>query len=235
MSARSRVALIWAVLGTGIAAVAIALWSPMHVAWSCYWLHANGERGEAELVKKLEGETLVLRITSGSRRGDACTANTSPSHFESAQPGEVFEVVYLEDRPGDCELAATVESSGLLLWSMSGVLFFGLLLVVGLGLFVQRSFTVPRGPRRRMQVEPGSVLCPVCSNAMAEGYTPLLSGLHWRELGEPIGMPHALRGMAGTVGMRERPRLHAFRCERCEILTLQYGTPHDSGSSAPIA
>ena len=60
---------------------------------------------------------------------------------------------------------------------------------------------------------------------LAEGYVVLLAGVHWREPGQPIGMPHALGGLPGTVGWRGRPRLHAFRCPSCEILIAQYGIP----------
>lgn len=133
--------MIWIVLGAGIAVIAVALWSPMRVAWSCYWRHANGARAETELVEKLGSETLMLRFTTGPRLDRACTAKTSHAHFESVQPGTPLAVVYFEDRPGDCVLVATVENSGLVLWSISGVLFFGLLLVLGVGLGLQRSLT----------------------------------------------------------------------------------------------
>jgi hypothetical protein len=63
---------------------------------------------------------------------------------------------------------------------------------------------------------------------MEEGYLPLVSGIQWRKGSEPIGLPHALKGLAGTVGWRGRPRLHAFRCSRCEIVSFQYGKPSDN-------
>lgn len=76
-----------------------------------------------------------------------------------------------------------------------------------------------------MPVEAREVRCPACGKVMDEGYTPVLAGLHWRTLGAPVGLPIVLRGLPGTVGRRGRPRLHAFRCVPCEILTLQYGAP----------
>jgi hypothetical protein len=59
---------------------------------------------------------------------------------------------------------------------------------------------------------------------MAEGYLPILSGIHWRRPDQPIGLPHALSGMPGTVGWKGRPCLHAFRCEACRIVTFGYGS-----------
>jgi hypothetical protein len=47
---------------------------------------------------------------------------------------------------------------------------------------------------------------------------------YWRHPGEPVGLPHALSGLPGTVGRQRRPRLHAFRCEGCSVITLKYGT-----------
>jgi hypothetical protein len=81
-----------------------------------------------------------------------------------------------------------------------------------------------------MQADPREVRCPACGKAMDEGYVPLLSGMSWRRIGEPIGLPHALTGMPGTVGRRGRPRLHAFRCVPCEIVTLQVGLPGAPGA-----
>lgn len=52
-----------------------------------------------------------------------------------------------------------------------------------------------------------------------------MAGIHWRQPGQPIGLPHALRGLPGTVGWRARPRLHVFRCVPREIVTFQYGDP----------
>ena len=60
---------------------------------------------------------------------------------------------------------------------------------------------------------------------MAEGYLATLSGIHWRDAGQPIGLPHALGGLPGTVSMRRRPMLHAFHCAHCEVVSFQYGRP----------
>ena len=61
-------------MGVLLAAVAVPLWGPLRVAWHCYWLHENGQRARAELVHKLEHDTLVLRMVEGSQSGQACTA-----------------------------------------------------------------------------------------------------------------------------------------------------------------
>jgi hypothetical protein len=124
-----------------------------------------------------------------------------------------------------CELAATVDASETLRWTVTGTLALALLALGALGLFLHRSFARPVRPDRRMDVDPSAVPCPACGKAMDEGYLAVLSGLHWRAAGQPLGLPNALSGLPGTVGWRGRPRLHAFRCVPCEIATFQYGEP----------
>jgi hypothetical protein len=167
----------------------------------------------------------VLRIRDGARAGRHCTAKTSRSHLARLAPGDALEVVVPEGRPDECVLVATLENSAALLWAIGGgvALFLGMLVAAGLAL--QRSFTRRLPPTTRFDLASGGLACPRCDAPMSEGYLPLLAGLHWREPGQPVGLPHALSGLPGTVGWRGRPRLHAYRCTQCEIVTLQYGAP----------
>jgi hypothetical protein len=223
MTPRSRLLTLWLVVGTVAALIAVPLAGPMRVAWQCYWLHENGVREQAEVLHKLETATFALLITEGPHAGEACTADTSLAIFDATELGDVLEVVRLDSRPGECELSSTIEASAQLLWIISGGFGFALLGILAIGAFLTRSFTRPVYPTRRIGVDPRGVRCPACGKEMDEGYLPVLSGIHWRKLGEPIGLPHALGGLPGTVGWRGRPRLHAFRCMPCEIVMFQYG------------
>jgi hypothetical protein len=205
--------------------LAVPLWGPMRGAWRCTALHQNGVREQAEVVHKLENATFALRIVDGPHAGRSCTAGTSQAIFDATRTGDVLEIVFLEWKPGECELSSTIETSAQLLWLISAVLGSLLAGLLALGVFLTRSFTRPVRPERRMGADPGHVRCPGCGEAMDEGYLPLLAGIHWRRLDEPIGLPHALGGLPGTVGWRRRPRLHAFRCVPCEIVTFQHGDP----------
>jgi hypothetical protein len=222
---RRKVCWVWLGVSLVILAIAVPLWRPMQRAWTCYQMHASGEREQAEILHKLDHDTLALRITRGSHAGEGCTAGTSGSLYQAAELGDVREVVYVDWKPGTCELASTLEASGHLLWLLTSLLAVLALGLLWLGIFLTRTFTQPGVPARRMQADAREVRCPACGKAMDEGYLPLLAGMHWRRPGEPVGMPHALRGLPGTVGWRGRPRLHAFRCTPCEILTFQYGEP----------
>jgi hypothetical protein len=220
---RHAVWTVWLALGLPVVLLGALAWSPLRVAWLCVQRYESAPRETAEVLHKLEGATLALHITEGPNAGRGCTADTSDAHFAALETGERLEVVYAAWAPGECELAATVERSARLLWLVSGGLGFGVVLLLALGAFLARTFTQPVHPPRRLGAEPHDVRCPACGKAMDEGYVPLLAGLHWRRLGEPFGLPHALGGLPGTVGWRGRPPLHAFRCPPCEILTLQYG------------
>jgi len=109
------------------------------------------------------------------------------------------------------------------LWALTGGFASVALLLLGITLGIHRSYARPGFPQRRMDLDPGAVACPACGGKMAEGYLPVLAGVHWREPGAPVGLPNALSGLPGTVGWRRRPLVHAFRCGTCEIISFQYG------------
>lgn len=224
MAKRGRIIGIWA-LAAVLALTTLAIVArPMLIAWRCYELHASGERADSELVHKLESPTLVVQIAAGPRKGQACTAKTSAAHHEALEIGDPIAIVYRADRPDECVLVATLENSSLVLWSFAGGIASILLLIFVGALVVHRSLTAAPFLTSYMDVDGKRLTCPECGGEMAEGYLALLAGLHWREPGEPIGVPHALSGLPGTVGWRARPRLHAFRCRACDIITFKYGS-----------
>jgi hypothetical protein len=218
----SRRALIrlWLLLGLVAAVIVAPLVRPLHGAWRCYARHDAGERATAEVVSTYPGG-LVLLLRSGPHRDASCTAKASET---SGEPGETLRVVYLPET-SECVAQATLERSRAVLWALTSGVGCVLLLLFAVGLGLQRALRQPGDPQRRMEVDPDAMACPSCGGKMAEGYLVLLAGVHWREPGQPVGLPHALGGLPGTVGWRGRPRLHAFRCTACEIVSAQYGLP----------
>ena len=106
-------------------------------------------------MEKLDAEaSFVLIVEEGPHAGQACTADTSRAIFQATQKGDVLPVVWVDWEPGECELESTLEASGVVLWSFVALLGFLTLLLVALGAFFHRSFTQPRGPQRRMPVQP---------------------------------------------------------------------------------
>lgn len=226
MTVRRKLLVVWLVLGTGLFLVLVPLWHPLKVAWSCYRLHDGAAREQARVLHKLdETATLVLLIEEGPHADQACTADTSAAIFASLEPGDPVEVVQLDRAPGSCELSSTIEASGRVLFLLVGGLGAGVALLVALAAFLHRSFTRPVEPALRLALDEGGLRCPLCGKAMDEGYLAPMAGIHWRGRGQPIGLPHALGGLPGSVGWRGRPRLHAFRCVPCESVVFRYGKP----------
>lgn len=220
METRRALIRLWLLLGLLAAVLVVPLARPLRGAWACLARHDAGERASAQ-VESTHAGGLVLRLTSGSHRDAACTAKASETPGE---PGEILRIVHLPET-GECVSEATLERSRAVLWALTSGVGCVLLLILAIGLALHRSLRRPGDPQRRMPVEPGAIACPACGGKMAEGYLVLLAGVHWREPGQPVGLPHALGGLPGTVGWRGRPRLHAFRCTACEILSAQYGLP----------
>lgn len=229
MTRAKTVSAIWLV--TGLLAVVLvgALARPMVVAWRCVALHTGGEQALAEVVGKEPGVGVALQLTSGSQVGESCLIEVADDRLDEIDIGQVLDVVLPLGRPGACVLLDTVEASEALLNSMSAVIVALLLGLVLAALVIQRCATRPPELTSRMDVTAAAVRCPRCEKPMEEGYLPLLAGLHWRAQNQPTGVPHALGGLPGTVGWRGRPRLHAYRCEPCEIITLRYGRAADPG------
>ncbi len=223
MRTSTRILTNWTAAGALIVLTLAFVTRPMAIAWRCYQMHASGERAETRVVHKLESPTLALQIASGPRAGEACTTKTSPAHHEALEIGDPLAVVYISDQPDECVLVATLENSALVLWAFTGGIAGAVLLILAAALLIHRSLSATPFLTSHMNVDPKQMVCPQCGSEMDEGYIPLLSGLNWRASGEPIGIPHALSGLPGTVGLRARPRLHAFRCQHCSIATFKYG------------
>jgi hypothetical protein len=66
--------------------------------------------------------------------------------------------------------------------------------------------------------------CPDCGGTMKEGYIPIVRAIHWREKDQPVGIAPAWKGLPGIKLSWLRPtKLHAFRCEQCEVVGFRYG------------
>lgn len=213
---------VWVLVATAMLAVLGLTLRPLATAWQCHQRLAQGERAEAHVTAKAESPTLILTLTSGSRAGETCRADTSVGHHERIALGASAPVVLDASASGVCELEATLANSANLLWAFGSVLVALLLGLVLAGLMIQRSLTERRAPTTRLDVSGEPPPCPRCRKPMSEGCLVPLAGIHWRELGEPIGLPNAFGGLPGTVGWGRRPLLHAARCEACGVATFAY-------------
>ncbi len=215
---------VWVLLGILAAVIVGVMAGPLGIAWRSYDLYANGVHAGAEIVEKVGGFDFQVRIASGPRTGHECRVSPSAAIYDAKEVGDLVAVVIPPDEPDDCLLEATLEASGLALAVVAGMTGMLLLLLASVGVFVHRSYREADVTlTSHLDVDAKDMTCPSCGAEMAEGYVAVLAGLHWRAIDEPIGMPHALSGLPGTVGWRGRPRLHGYRCDSCCVVTFKYG------------
>ena len=215
--------LIW---GSAIALsllMAATIGPSLFKVWQCYGLANAAEREVGAVIGKHESVGLVFAFGAQPNANESCTAKTSKKVFESAQIGDTFEVVRKPGRSDQCYLTSNLALSGIILAGLSGLTLIFIALVLGFAWFAQRSFAgVPELTAEFAEEESASVSCSGCSSAMDVGYIVPFGGIHWRDADQPIGLPTALGGLPGTVGWRGRPRLQAFHCTACGIVTFKY-------------
>ena len=103
------------------------------------------------------------------------------------------------------------------------------MMLIGFGsvFFVLRSYKKP-GPgdsslfATDMEFEEG-IRCPKCNLEMTEGYLPTGSGIVWRNIDQPVGIPTVFSGLPGTAIFGKHSKLHAYHCVSCKIVTFKYG------------
>jgi hypothetical protein len=235
---RRRIVLVGAVVALLCAVLLAATARPLLVGWRCFRLWQDGEHAEAELVEKLGAPALVLRIEGGSRAGQACTARTSHAHHAVLTPGARLAVVHRPDRPGDCELEATLANSADLLTALGALVAALVGSLVLAGFAVQRAIGRPAQPTTRLPAAVSGFVCPGCGARMEAGVLVPTHAVHWREVGEPVGLLSILGGLPGTASWRSRACLGAARCAACRVVTFRYGAdrprrPPDSQARAP--
>lgn len=162
-----------------------------------------------------------------------CSFTVSKLTYDVLVRRDKLVVSYLPSDPSVCTLPDSLSASRTVLMSMMAVAGSLLLLAAGFTVHVYRSFRNPGSGNKvklttGLDLPPGEPRCPHCGAEMTEGYLPTSAGIPWRDRDDPIGMPTIASGLPGTASFLKRPRLHAYRCPDCRIVTFKYG----GGSSA---
>ncbi|MBW2291305.1 MAG: hypothetical protein JRG94_03240 [Deltaproteobacteria bacterium] len=223
--AKKGVVTIWIVAAVASAALVGLLWRPFLTAWTCYSDWSTGTVDEGEVVEATPETGLVLRFAKTDVEGEAetCTAYLGVTRLEDYEIGDKIIAYRRADRPGVCEQQATIDAARALLSAVAATVVAALLFAFLIAKVVSRSLTKTPTLTTRFEPIPTPFPCPRCAKPMEEGYLPLVAGIHWRQTSEPIGLPHALAGLPGTVGWLGRPRVHAYRCEACTVVIFRYG------------
>ncbi|HML96790.1 MAG TPA: PF20097 family protein [Thermodesulfobacteriota bacterium] len=162
-----------------------------------------------------------------------CSFTVSKLTYDVLVRRDKLVVSYLPSDPSVCTLPDSLSASRTVLMSMMAVAGALLLLAAGFTVHVYRSFRDP-DPGNPVKLTtgfdlpPGEPRCPRCGGEMTEGYIPSSAGIPWRDRNDPVGMPTIASGLPGTKSILKRPRLHAYRCPDCNIVTFKYG-----GGSSP--
>lgn len=164
-----------------------------------------------------------------------CSFTVSKLTYDVLVRRDKLVVSYLPSDPSICTLPDSLSASRTILMSMMAVAGTLLLLAGGFTVHVYRSFRNPDPGNpvaltTDLDLPPGEPRCPRCGAEMTEGYIPTSAGIPWRDRNDPVGMPMIASGLPGTKALLKRPRLHAYRCPKCDIVTFKYGA--DSGGKA---
>lgn len=207
-------------------------------------LYNNGVRTRAVLIQKgvfKDGRLLQSKITDQSddhrflvgfrtKEGDEaiCRLSVSKRTYDVIGKRDQLGIAYLPSDPSKCTLPHSLGYTRILVMSMTGVGVFLLLIAAGFCFYIYSSFRKPGQGNpvtltTNLGIDDGAVLCPRCREEMTEGYIPTAGGITWRNRDDPVGIPTILTGLPGTKFFLKRPRLHAYRCESCRIVTFKYG------------
>jgi hypothetical protein len=157
-----------------------------------------------------------------------CSFRVSKYTYDVIAKCDTLNVVYLPDDSSKCSLPDSLEINRLLLICLIAAAVSLLIPSAGLIFYIYNSFRKPPSDKpvpltTDIGIAEGGLDCPKCGAHITEGYMPMIGGVSWRERGDPVGIPTMLNGLPGTAFWVKRPKLHAYRCETCYIITFRYG------------
>ena len=218
------IVLLWSGIGLVLLALGLVLAPVFSRTAECIDGYAEGVAGQARVDQVHEhGVSVVFADAQPTAPIRSCFV--ARGDLPEAMPGvgAMLDVVTHRSQPERCTTADTLVAAQSLLRALAAVVVCFALTLVLVGIGVQRSLTQVPSLTTRLDFAPERVRCPRCDKPMAEGYLPLVAGLHWRGRDEPVGVTNALGGLPGTASWRGRARVHALRCEPCELLLMRYG------------
>jgi hypothetical protein len=237
---------IWFPVALVLIIITIALWFPFKYGYAFIYNHRLLKKGvveHARVVKKgimvnkelvwatetrpSSDHQLLVRLSKAGIEPVICQFGVSKSLYDDTSPGERISVMFLTEEPEKCKLYYGIDGTQKILMAGFGLSSLMIFIAFGSMFFIRRSYRRP-GPGNssylttEMECE-GDLYCQQCSEKMAEGYLPMGFGIHWRSINHPVGIPNIFGVLPGTMFWLKRPKLHAFHCEKCRIVTFKYG------------
>lgn len=191
----------------------------------------NGELSRASVTDPSDIHRVIVAVDTPrapDEKPPYCSFTVSKLTYDVLVRRDKLVVSYLPSDPSICTLPDSLSATRIILMSMMAVAGTLLLLAAGFTVHVYRSFRNPEpgnpvGLTTAFDLPPGEPRCPQCGAEMTEGYIPTSAGIPWRDRNDPVGMPTIASGLPGTKSLLKRPRLHAYRCPKCDIVTFKYG------------
>ncbi len=237
---------IWFPISLVVLVAVIALWAPFTYGGIFLYNRHLLDAGVVESAKIIRKGVLVrdklvwtrqsqnsgdhqLQVeffNSGGER-NICQFSVSKLLYDYHPPGTKIPVIFLPEDPQKCKMSAGIPGTQLILKFALGISAFMMLFASGSLFFVFKSYKKSGpGDSSSLATEIGlkeGMCCPKCDSEMIEGYLPMGSGIIWRNINQPVGIPTVFGGLPGTVFLGKRPKLHAYHCASCKIVTFKYG------------
>jgi hypothetical protein len=167
-----------------------------------------------------------VELNDGKIDPSFCQFGVSKTFYDNNPAGGRIPVTFLPDEPEKCKLLSSISGTQNILLAGLSVSSLMFLIVFGALYYINRSYKKPglENPNiltTEIEVET-PMHCPQCNEKMIEGYMPMGFGIHWRKIDHPVGIPTIFSVLPGTIFWFKRPKLHAYHCEKCKIVTFQY-------------
>ena len=189
----------------------------------------DGRLFKTSVTSASDDHRFLVAFTTGEGFTAKCTISVSKRTYDVIGKRDEFLISYLPDDPAQCTIPNSLELNRYLVITVLAVAVLLLVLAAGFIFYIYKSFKKP-SPRHPVPLTnnlgiPGDGLeCPKCGSGMTEGYLPAVGGVSWRDRGDPVGIPTMLTGLPGTTFWLKRPKLHAYHCKSCHIITFKYDT-----------
>ncbi|MEQ9619006.1 MAG: PF20097 family protein [Deltaproteobacteria bacterium] len=189
----------------------------------------NGRLFKTSVTSASNDHRFVVAFATEEGVTGKCTISVSKRTYDVISKRDELLISYLPEDPAQCTIPNSFELNRYLVITVLAVAVFLLLLAAGFVLYIYKSFKKPSSrhlvPLTNNLDLPGDGLtCPKCGSGMTEGYLPAVGGVSWRDRDDPVGIPTMLTGLPGTTFWLKRPKLHAYHCESCHIITFRYGS-----------
>lgn len=155
-----------------------------------------------------------------------CGFEVSRAGYDEIDPDQPITVTYVDRDPTTCMPPHIIATSRPFFYALVALAVFAILLVATFARVLRTAFRRPpvgEGMVLTTELGVSEMACPRCRAPMSEGYIPGGYGIAWRDRNEAIGLPGPFNSLPGSTFWFRRPKLHAFRCAECEIITLRYG------------